>query len=641
MPELVREPVPLRRPVHRHLVAHPLQQRHHPVPGLIGAAVQQHVEQGEFQLAHGLHAALEVLRRQHPVEQVIGQRLAGFHVPAHRLHPPALPAEVLHELAGQLHCIPLHAVDAGHGQGAHLGQHLVQAVAHLVEEREHFIVAERGRLAVHALAEVAHQVHHRRLFAGGQLAAVAAVVHPRPAALARPRVRVQVELADQAPRRIPERIEAHVPVPHRRVVLLHGNTVQVVDQAEQPLQHVRLGEVLLHLQRRVAVARLAQLFAGPGQVPGLQRVQPQLVAGEGFQFGAVALRVWPGLGCQLAQEAEHFVRRLGHLGGQRNFGIAVEAEQPGEFRAQGEDAFDVAGVVQLLRPGFRGPHAVGAVEGLAQAAVVGPGLHGQVAGHVQGQLPALAAVFLGGCAAAGKHVGGQAGQFVFVFHVEGEGVGGVEEVLGEFGGEGGQFLLDFGEAGALVVLKFGAAEAEVAQGVFDGLAAGLVIGLEFRRLGEGAVLGVERLVLAEGAEEPGDLGEGGVVGLADLGGVHHRLQVGDLAPGAAEFFGGVLEGGDEGVPGDGGDVPGLFDCGFGFFQQGVDRGGDVGGGDLVEAGEVGEVEQGVGHVEVFGLDSLEGWGRWGWSPRVVSGEGTSRRLTDTVCLGLVAESVTS
>jgi len=53
-----------------------------------------------------------------------------------------------------------------------------------------------------------------------------------------------------------------------------------------------------------------------------------------------------------------------------------------------------------------------------------------------------------------------------------EGVGGVEEVFGEPGGEAGQFFLDGLEAGLLVVGQLGAGEAEAAQLVFDDPLAG-------------------------------------------------------------------------------------------------------------------------------------------------------------------------
>ena len=42
---------------------------------------------------------------------------------------------VLHELAGQLDRVPLHAADAGHQALALLGQHVLQRVPRLVEQR--------------------------------------------------------------------------------------------------------------------------------------------------------------------------------------------------------------------------------------------------------------------------------------------------------------------------------------------------------------------------------------------------------------------------------------------------------------------------------------------------------------------------
>src|SRR5690606_41477708 len=49
---------------------------------------------------------------------------------------------------------------------------------------------------------------------------------------------------------------------------------------------------------------------------------------------------------------------------------------------------------------------------------------------------------------------------------------------------------------------------------------------------------------------------------------------------------------------DGRDGFGVLHGGFGIGQEGVDGGGDVFGADGVEAGEAGEVEQGVGHCRV-------------------------------------------
>ena len=67
-------------------------------------------------------------------------------------HVP-LPAEVLHELAGQLDRVPLDAVDAGHAEVVDARQQVVQAVAELVEQRHHFVVREERGLAARPGAE--------------------------------------------------------------------------------------------------------------------------------------------------------------------------------------------------------------------------------------------------------------------------------------------------------------------------------------------------------------------------------------------------------------------------------------------------------------------------------------------------------
>ena len=51
---------------------------------------------------------------------------------------------------------------------------------------------------------------------------------------------------------------------------------------------------------------------------------------------------------QVAQEAKHFGRVLRHLGRHRVMAVRIEAEQRGQFGAQGQNAVDVATVVQGL-----------------------------------------------------------------------------------------------------------------------------------------------------------------------------------------------------------------------------------------------------------------------------------------------------
>ena len=129
-----------------------------------------------------------------------------------RDHVP-FPAEVLHELAGQLDRVPLDAVDARHAELVDLREQLVQPVAELVEQRVHLAVREERGLAAHGRREVAGEEGDRRLHAPADAPAVDGVVHPRPAALALARVEVEVELADARARGVDDLEEAHRRVP--------------------------------------------------------------------------------------------------------------------------------------------------------------------------------------------------------------------------------------------------------------------------------------------------------------------------------------------------------------------------------------------------------------------------------------------
>jgi hypothetical protein len=117
-------------------------------------AVQQHVKQSEFYLAQGLHAALEIARCQHFLEQGARQGLAAVYMRGHVADHIPLPAKVFHELTWQFHRIPLHAADTGHIALAHLREQMVQAVAAFVEQGDHIVMRKQGWL-FHAIDRAA------------------------------------------------------------------------------------------------------------------------------------------------------------------------------------------------------------------------------------------------------------------------------------------------------------------------------------------------------------------------------------------------------------------------------------------------------------------------------------------------------
>ena len=220
--------------------------------------------------------------------------------------------------------------------------------------------------------------------------------------------------------------------------------------------------------------------------------------------------------------------------------------------------------------------------------------HRQVGRHLQAELPAGAVFFFGGGAGGGDHIFGQAGQLGLVGDPFGEGIGGIEDVLGELGRQCGLFLGDGLEARFLCLGQFGAGEAEVAQFVVDDALAHRRQAGVFGAVVQRAEFAVERFVLPQIGVEAADLGQQIVVGGAPVGGVHHAVHVADHAPGAAEVLSGFGHGDDEVVPG--GRGVGRFEC-----RQGRARGVEqVADGrrhmrrrDAVEVREVSEIEKRV------------------------------------------------
>ena len=90
----------------------------------------------------------------------------------------------------------------------------MQAVAEFVEQGQHVVMGEQGRLAFGRRREIAGQEGHRQL----QLLAVvetgAADIHPGTAALAIARVQVDVGAGEHAAVGVAHVVIAHVRMPH-------------------------------------------------------------------------------------------------------------------------------------------------------------------------------------------------------------------------------------------------------------------------------------------------------------------------------------------------------------------------------------------------------------------------------------------
>src|SRR5579859_3743252 len=107
------------------------------------------------------------------------------------------PAKIFHELAGQLHCIPLDAVYPRYAEHFDLGQQVMKAMAELMEQRDDFVVREECLLSAQWSGKIAVQVGHGRLHARTLAPARDGIVHPGPATLRGSGIEVQIKLADQ------------------------------------------------------------------------------------------------------------------------------------------------------------------------------------------------------------------------------------------------------------------------------------------------------------------------------------------------------------------------------------------------------------------------------------------------------------
>ncbi len=599
MAERVRAAAEGRRLQHGDFLAYLVEQGHEVLRGIV-LGVQQHVEQRELDLPQRGHAALEVLGGQHLVEKLAGQRGAGVHVGGHVPQHVPLPAEVLHELAGQLHRVPLDAADAGHVALVHLREHVVQPVAELVEEGDHVVVREQRRLALHACGEVADQVGDRRLQPTGVRAqpARAHAIHPGAAALAGAGRLVQVELADEFGSAL-DAVELHGGVPDRSGVATDGHVEERLDDLEEAGQHLRRGEVLLHLLLAESVARFLELFGNVGPVPGLRVGDAQVFRGEIAQVGHVLFRVGPCSPGEIAQEIDDLPGRVRHLGDDGHLAEIRVAQQPGLFLAQGEDFADQCGIVEAAGIALglvRSPGDVGAVQRFAQCAALGELHHGQIAGHLEGELIALPAVRLGGGERCLAHILGQSGEFILA-GVVGEGVGGVQGVLAELLRQFRLPLLDLGEALLGLALQLGAGEHEIADSVLPGLA---LFRIERGRV-DGLVLRVEALVGSQACPELRHPRQDLVVCRSQLGRVGDAVQVADVAPCPAQLLDRHVQHARDGFPGSG-EVRGRdgVQRGVRAREQGIHRGSHVGGRDTVEQREVLEVEEWVAHARSDG-----------------------------------------
>ena len=262
-----------------------------------------------------------------------------------------------------------------------------------MEQRHDIVVRELRRPLVRRRHRIAHQVGHRQDGAPAERLATDTVVHPGAAALVRPCIGIEVERGD---RRIGGRLHlevANIRVPHRHPgAFADAHIEQFLRHLEQALEYPRQRQVVAQLLLRDRVAALLHALGIEGHIPGVE-----LAAGELLEFGEFRRPRRLGGAYQLAQEADHLGYRARHAVGERIVRVAAEIHQLRGLVPQPQDVVHHRGVVEIAGAGplIGGAGRPGLVEHAPQRFGLTVGHHGDVAGLIQAEQPALDALVLG------------------------------------------------------------------------------------------------------------------------------------------------------------------------------------------------------------------------------------------------------
>ena len=256
-------------------------------------------------------ALVEVARRDEPLQQFFGHRLAGPVMEREAPQDVGLLEPVFVELRGQLDEIG-RDVGAGDLRIGHRGEQAVQRVAELVEQGAGVVEAQQRRLAVGGLGKI-HHVDDERADVAGELFLIAQSGHPGAAALRCAREIIAEEQPDLSAvtRRAPPR-------PARRGAR-PARPCAARSQAEQALRRIERGldhpvELQVRLDRGLVevAAPLAQFFRIIAPVPGRQREIAALLRDQRLQSVAVGERFLPRARPDRIEQVAHRGRRLRH-----------------------------------------------------------------------------------------------------------------------------------------------------------------------------------------------------------------------------------------------------------------------------------------------------------------------------------------
>src|SRR5260363_344017 len=133
--------------------------------------------------------------------------------------------------------------------------------------------------------EIADQISDRRLkLAIRGAPAAACIVHPRAAALAFARVKIQIKLSDQLAVLVFHPEKAHVGMPDGRIIGANGDREKRLSNVEHPGEHHIDRKVLPDFVLRKCVTALAQFFSRKSDIPRREFRRIEFLRGESAQL---------------------------------------------------------------------------------------------------------------------------------------------------------------------------------------------------------------------------------------------------------------------------------------------------------------------------------------------------------------------
>ena len=589
--------------------------------------VQFEVQLAKGELAHHGAGGAEIAGGDEFFEETCRHGITGFKVVGKEVQAFAFPAEVLHDLGGQLDKIPINA-DAIQGGNFNAAAELMQEVAKLMEHGADFVMSEQGGLVIqrggHVAADEA-EVQATVLTVGGGDAHFK-VVHPGSTALGVARMPVGIEGADVGAFFVADFIKFDGGMPDfdgagfggagadggvRRFLI--GIKENGVTRSDAQIEHAlgQLEHAAEDLVEREPGAELfgvevilgAALFFRPvGDLPRLKKIRSAVLS-----VGAVLLELdgfffegWTNAFVQVVDEFQSGAAGAGHALLEDLVGKMRLAEELGLFMAEGENLPDQRGIVVFWRIADAGG---GLPDLAADVLVLEVFQDGDERGGLQGKaelgrLRRAMTFGLGLLAGGVDGALGEAREASGVVDDEVPGIRGVQDILGVLLGETGELGLDFFEALFFVRREFRAMLTETFHGFIQRTAAdtGEGFGLFGFAVSEEQIPNVG--IQGDFGVKRGDGGEHRVMSLPQGWRVAEGIEVVDEAPGLAEAAGGFVEGQDDGFKGQTPAVLGeeSVNGSGGIFKGGADvclnvLGGEGGPADVKVRGE-----ERVGHA---------------------------------------------